>query len=114
MNSNFSLAAMTLAVLVSTKPLGAQFTTANLGGRVVDATGASAPQATATVLNKDTGFTRAGITAADGTFAFPALPIGAYRLTVEKAGFSTYVQEGIRLTVNQVASQQVVLQVGAT
>src|SRR5713101_8470590 len=107
MKSHFLLAALTLVVLVSTASMVAQFTTANLGGRVVDATGASAPQATVIVLNKDTGFTRTDMTAADGTFAFPALPVGAYRLTVEKAGFSTYVQEGITLAVNQIARQQV-------
>src|SRR5690242_21188512 len=38
---------------------------------------------------------------ASGEFLFPALPIGNYKLTVTKAGFSTYVQTGIVLTVNQ-------------
>jgi len=106
--------AVWLACLLLTAPLAAQFTTASLGGTVVDATGASVPQSKVTVLNKDTGFTKTDLSGADGTFAFPGLPIGAYRLTVERAGFSTYVQEGITLTVNQTASQRVMLQVGAT
>ncbi len=109
-----SVAALLLASLLSTAPLAAQFTTASLGGIVVDATGASIPQSKVTVLNKDTGFTKTDLSGADGTFAFPGMPIGAYRLTVEKAGFSTYVQEGLTLTVNQTASQRVMLQVGAT
>src|SRR5439155_25128788 len=98
---------------VAAVPCLAQFTTANLGGTVVDATGASVPQATAKVLNKETGFTRTDQTGPDGAFTFPALPVGTYRLSVEKAGFSTYVQEGITLTVNRSATQRVLLQVGA-
>jgi len=93
-------------------PCLAQFTTANLNGTVVDATGASVPQATVKVLNKETGFTKTDLTEPDGAFTFPALPVGDYRLTVEKAGFSTYVQEGLTLTVNRTATQRVLLQVG--
>src|SRR5262245_27830756 len=90
----------------------AQFTTANLGGTVVDVTGASVPQTTVKVLNMETGFTRTDLTGPDGAFTFSALPVGTYRLTAEKAGFSTYVQEGITLTVNRTATQRVLLQVG--
>jgi Carboxypeptidase regulatory-like domain len=106
------IALLLLALLAL--PCGAQFTTASFGGSVVDATGASVPQANVSVLHIDTGFTKTDTTAGDGAFAFPALPVGNYRLKVEKAGFITYVQEGIRLTVNQAASQTVTLQVGST
>jgi hypothetical protein len=41
---------------LAASPCFAQFTTANLRGVVVDATGASVPQARVTVINKDTGF----------------------------------------------------------
>ena len=95
-------------------PLSAQFTTARLGGIVVDASGGSMPESKVTVLNKETGFTKSDQTGGDGTFAFPGLPVGTYRLTVEKTGFSTYIQDGITLNVNQSANQRVVLQVGAT
>jgi hypothetical protein len=91
-------------------PSLAQFTTANLSGTVADATGASVPQATVKVLNKETGFTRTDTTSADGAFTFPALPVGTYRLSAEKPGFSTYIQEGIILTVNRTATQRIVLQ----
>jgi len=105
--------ALPVAALLWTAPITAQFTTASLTGGVVDASGGSIPQAKIVVLNKDTGFSRTEITGEDGAFSFPALPLGTYRLTVEKAGFSTYVQEGITLTVNQAASQTVTLQVGS-
>ena len=64
------------------------------------------------VLNKENGFSRTDLTGGDGAFTFPALPVGTYRLTAEKPGFSTYVQEGITLTVNQTATQRITLQVG--
>ncbi|HUS07987.1 MAG TPA: TonB-dependent receptor [Bryobacteraceae bacterium] len=108
-----SFVALSSAVLLWTASLGAQFTTASLGGTVLDASGAAVPQSTVTILNKDTGFTKTGTSADDGSFIFPGLPVGNYRLTIEKTGFSTYVQEGIQLTVNQAASQTATLQVGS-
>src|SRR5262245_36095653 len=101
-----------MLVAVATLPCLAQFTTANLGGAVVDATGASVPQATMKVLNKETGFTKTDVSGPDGAFTFSALPVGTYRLTAEKSGFSTYAQEGIVLTVNRSATQRVLLRVG--
>lgn len=93
--------------------LRAQFTTASLGGTVEDASGAVVPEAAVTVQNTGTGLVKRQSTGADGAFLFPNLPIGSYRLTVEKSGFTTYVQDGITLTVNQAASEIVKLRVGA-
>jgi Carboxypeptidase regulatory-like domain len=112
--TRLSCGSFIIILALAAAPCFAQFTTASLGGIVVDATGASMPQAKVTVLNQDTGYTRTDMTAADGAFSFPALPVGTYRLTVEQTGFSTYVQEGITLAVNQVANQRVTLQVGST
>ena len=60
----------------------------------------------------DTGLIQTTTTGAAGQFVFTTLPVGRYRLTVEKTGFTTYVQEGIQLTVNQAANQTVTLKVG--
>src|SRR5713226_5107049 len=92
--------------------LSAQFTTASLGGEVRDATGSTVPDARVTVRNVETGFTQSVSTDATGAFLFPRLPVGNYELRVEKAGFTTYVQAGIGLTVDRAATQSVVLQVG--
>ena len=91
----------------------AQFTTASLGGSVADATGSAVPGAKVTVHNNDTGLTRSVTTADDGSYLFSLLPIGVYRLTVEKEGFSHYTQEGIILTVSEAATQDVALKLGA-
>ena len=93
-------------------PLYAQYTTASMAGNVVDPTGAMVPDAKVTVRNTETGLEQTVSTAATGAFLFPRLPVGVYQLSVEKPGFSTYVQEGITLTVNQSATQTVTLKVG--
>jgi hypothetical protein len=102
------------AVLLCNQPLIAQYTTGSLGGTVLDPTGASVPDAKVVVRNNDTALTRTVQTASDGGFLFSSLPVGTYGLTVEKAGFSTHVQDGIVLTLNQAATVVVSLKVGKT
>ncbi|MGH9534392.1 MAG: carboxypeptidase regulatory-like domain-containing protein [Terriglobales bacterium] len=93
-------------------PLWAQFTTASFGGQVKDASGGVVAGATVRLRDTGTGQVFTQRTAAQGRYLFPALPVGAYQLTVVKAGFQTFVQKGIILNVNEAATQPVVLQVG--
>src|SRR5215210_6319924 len=90
----------------------AQYTTASLGGTVADASNAPVAGTKVAVRNTETGFSVTTTSADDGGFLFPRLPVGSYELTADKPGFSTYVQKGIQLTVNQLANQTIVLQVG--
>jgi hypothetical protein len=103
-----------VAVLLVAATLQAQYTTAALAGVVADPSGASVPDAKVTVLNKNIGLSRSVQSSADGAFLFSALPVGVYELSVEKAGFETYRQLGITLTVGVAASQTVTLAVGGT
>jgi hypothetical protein len=107
------ISGLIVAVLVTVGSAEAQYTTASLGGTVTDTSGAVIPRAQVTVLNTATGLTKNMETANDGSFLFPVLPVGTYKLTVEKPGFMAYTQSGISLTLNQAASQRVELQVGA-
>lgn len=107
MITRFVVVLLTMAVLAV-----AQFTTASLTGTVHDSSAALLPEARVTVRNMDTGFTQTVNTDASGSFLFPRLPVGNYELRLEKGGFSTYVQSGIQLTVNQVANQTVTIQLG--
>ncbi|MFZ0960764.1 MAG: TonB-dependent receptor [Terriglobia bacterium] len=101
-----------LVALFGPGRVAAQFTTASLDGTVLDASGGAVPQATVTVLNTETGVTHTAKTRADGHYLFPVLPVGTYKLTVEKDGFRPCIQNGIVLSVNQAATQAVVLEVG--
>src|SRR5947208_1466616 len=99
-------------ILASCALVLAQYTTASLGGTALDPGGAAVPGAAVKVENMDTGLTQTSTTGPSGQFVFTTLPVGRYRLTVEKPGFTTYVQEGIQLAVNQAATQTVTLKVG--
>ena len=51
------------------------------------------------------------LTAPDGRFRVPQLPVGNYEVTVEKSGFAKYVERPIVLRLNQDADLQIKLQV---
>lgn len=90
----------------------AQYTNATIGGIVSDAAGGVIADARVTIQNSETGYTKTIGTGADGSFLFPATPVGSYQITVEKPGFSKYVQTGITLVLNQVANLPIALRVG--
>ena len=101
-----------ILVLLSSSALWAQYTTASLGGTVADSSGATVADAKITVRNTETGFTQTTSSGSSGTYLFPRLPVGSYRLKVEKEGFSAYEQTGITLVVDQSANIAVTLQLG--
>lgn len=92
--------------------LPAQFTTASLSGTVTDSSGGIVPEARITLLNPETGLSQGATSDSAGAFLFTGVPVGQYELRVVKAGFASYVQSGITLTVNQQASVSVTLSVG--
>ena len=54
--------------------------TASVAGTVRDSSGAVIPAAQIVITQTDTGFSQSAQSAADGSFAFPVLPVGPYRL----------------------------------
>jgi hypothetical protein len=87
--------------------------TSQISGTVHDPTGASIPSATVTVTQTDTGFTRTAVSASDGAYILPNLPIGPYRMEVKKEGFATFVQPGIVIEVNTNPAISPTMKVGA-
>jgi hypothetical protein len=77
----------------------AQRTSATVRGTVRDSTQAVLPGATVTVVNTDTGLTRATVTNSVGAYAVPELPIGRYRITAELQGFKTATRTDVILKV---------------
>ena len=107
-------ALLSVALLViSAAPLFAQLPTATILGVVRDSDRAVLPGATVTVRNVDTGLTRNAPTDGDGSYRFPALPVGPYEIRVELQGFRTAVRDGVRLVVGQEASLDFALALGA-
>jgi len=105
------LCCLGLAVLVSTAPLRADVTGSILG-YVRDSSGGVLPNATLTVTQTSTGYTRTATTDGSGQYTFLALPPGTYRLTASDAGFENGVVENINLNVNDALKFDFVLKVG--
>jgi hypothetical protein len=76
--------------------------TAVLQGSVTDTTGSAIPGATVTVTSPALiGGARSAVTDANGSYRFPGLAPGIYRVQVELQGFKTYSQENVRLELGQ-------------
>jgi hypothetical protein len=69
--------------------------TVSISGSVVDPTGAVVPGATVTLQNSIDGREQTCISAGDGSYNFPALAPGRYRIRVVAPGFKPYVQTGL-------------------
>src|SRR5262249_40942533 len=81
-------------------------------GVVLDPTGSAVPGAEVKAIQTDTGAVRTTVTGNDGTYVLPNLPIGPYRLEVDKQGFTKYVQVGIVLQVATNPTVDVSMKVG--
>jgi hypothetical protein len=86
--------------------------TTSLTGTVTDPTGAVIPNATITVENVDTGLKRSTTTDATGSYSFPQMPPGLYRVTAAAAGFRTTTIPDVRLLVNNPATLNIRMEVG--
>jgi hypothetical protein len=87
--------------------------TAQIRGTITDSSGAAIAGATVKLTQTSTGAVRTAVSAADGTYSMPDLPIGPYRMEVTQTGFTKYVQTGLVLQVGASPTINVTLQVGA-
>lgn len=87
--------------------------TSQISGVVHDQTGAAIPGAAVKAIQTDTGLTRSTVTSGEGEYVLPNLPVGPYRLEVEKQGFSKFVQTAITIEVNTNPTISPALKVGA-
>ena len=104
-----SLFALVLALPVAAR---AQVTSADIVGRVTDATGAVLPGATVTIENVGTHEIRTLPTNASGEYVFTLLPIGAYTVKIELQGFGTQ-NSRVPLSAGDRARVDAKLQLGA-
>src|SRR5215813_10936611 len=105
---------MCLAVLlsVSNAMSQAQSNAADLQGIVRDPSNAVVNNATVTVKNPATNFSRDMTTNEDGYYKIVNLPPGEYQLTVTATGYKTALIPSVRVTVGQTANQDITLEVG--
>jgi len=108
----FRIAALVLAILISSTNLDAQVLYGTLLGNVTDASGGVVPTAVVRLVNRGTGQSNQVTVNESGNYTFQNVSAGAYDLTVSAPGFSTYASQGIELNVNTVQRHDVALQVG--
>ena len=83
-------------------------------GLVRDPNNAAVASADVKARNLDTGFDRRATSNGDGEFELPLLPLGRYEVTVTAAGFASYTQTGIVVTLARSSDLIVPLQLAST
>ncbi|NDQ55729.1 MAG: TonB-dependent receptor [Acidipila sp.] len=76
-----------------------QATTGVIEGTVTDPSGGVVSGATVTMTNTGTGYERQVTTNESGFYRGVLLPLGAYKVTVEKSGFATMMIKDVELTL---------------
>src|SRR5581483_7225693 len=88
-------------------------TGAQLGGTVLDPSGAVVKGAILTLRSERTNLEQTTQSDGYGQYRFLLVPAGQYVLTVDASGFAKLTNTGITLTVGEVATLTVTLQVAA-
>jgi hypothetical protein len=86
--------------------------TAQISGVVTDSSGAVLPGVEVTATQTETGLMRSVVTNESGSYTMPDLTVGPYRLEAALAGFRTFAQTGILLTVGANSVININLSVG--
>src|SRR5215216_3417268 len=109
-----TLLQLLVVILVAACPYTAtaQTSTSRITGRVVDAKQASIAGASVTITNEATRVTHTQTTTEAGVYAFEALPVGDYTVTVEQNGFKKFLKTGNHLEVNNPLTVDVTLEIG--
>ncbi len=92
-----------------------QSVTGAIVGTVLDPSGLAIARADVTLVQPSTGFSRRSATAENGSFAFPGLAPGQYRLQISREGFKQAERRNLNLTASETLSAgEIQLQVGST
>jgi len=100
-----------LSVLAAS-PLAQGGATSSITGVVVDSTGGAIPGVTITAKNDATSGSNVVVSATNGTFTIPSLPVGKYTLTVTLQGFKTAILKDVTVTLGGPANVKPVLEIG--
>jgi len=98
-----------LPLIICGAPLVAQGVSTQLAGRISAKGGGVLAGANVTIRNLETGLVRAVKTDANGRFLASALPVGAYGVTVAKAGYLTATNLRVNLNLGDAAPLNVTL-----
>ncbi len=95
------------------EPARAQGGRAGINGTVTDQSGAVVSGAEVSAKNLETGQVTTVNTSSEGTYSFSFLPIGKYQVSATHPGFSTEVKTDVNLSVDESASVNFSMKLGA-
>src|SRR6266481_8572509 len=87
--------------LIFSFPATAQRLTGTLRGQVLDPSGAAVPDAQVTATNQETGVSVRITATSAGTYSFPSLIPGLYKVSVEAKGFKNFLVTDVSVVSNQ-------------
>ncbi len=87
--------------LIFSMPTLAQRTTGTLRGQILDPSGAAVPDAQVTATNQETGVSVKITTTSAGTYSFPSLIPGLYKVQIEAKGFKNFLKTAVSVLANQ-------------
>src|SRR5437773_3692642 len=93
--------------------VSAQKTSGTITGTLTDPSGAVVPGATVSLVNERTGAARETATNEEGSFSFPELDAGTYRINVNKGGFKKLSLRNVELHVADVTTRNLKMEMGA-
>ncbi|PYT12584.1 MAG: hypothetical protein DMG59_22985 [Acidobacteria bacterium] len=88
MRNYSALLVLVLMAALTVPAVAQQRSSAGIYGSVSDSQGAVIPGAKVTVLHVSTNQARTTVTNQTGEYLFPLLPVGEYRISVERPGWS--------------------------
>jgi len=103
--------ALLLSLVLSQFTFG-QSSNASVGGFVQDKSHATIPGATITATNTETGVVTTALTNDSGTYDFPSLLPGTYKLSATLTGFRPHIYNDVKLGANTAARYNFSLEVG--
>jgi hypothetical protein len=86
----------------------------SVSGTVRDESNAVVPGASVNATNVETGVQHQAATNGQGFYSFPNLPIGRYRVAIQKTGFKPYQRTDVTLDADSALTVDAVLNVGET
>jgi len=107
----FKLLVLCLFLSGLTTIVNAQFK-ASIQGTVTDTGGATVPDATVTLTNKETSRSQTTTTSGEGFYRFSGLAPGLYTITVEKQSFKKQLVENVKIDAETTEGVDIALQAG--
>jgi len=101
-----------LGLLLPSLMLHAQQQMSSLRGTVIDKTRAAVPSAKVTVTSEQTGEQRVTYTNQSGEFEISQVPVGKYKVRVERLGFSVK-EADVDISIGEASSLEIMLFLGS-